>query len=196
MRLLTVVVGLGLLAAGILAPASAEDKPVEKPIVVMKTSKGEILIELDPGKAPITVENFLRYVDEGFFDGTIFHRVIKGFMIQGGGFDAEMNKKATHEPIKNEAGNGLSNQVGTIVMARTNVVDSATAQFFINTVDNPNLNHRSPNPSGFGYAVLGRVVDGMDVVQAIEAAKTAAGGGMQDVPVETIVIESVTRQEK
>src|SRR3972149_3391924 len=134
------------------------------PMVVMKTSMGTIKIELDEAKAPVTVKNFLAYVDEGFYDGTIFHRVIDGFMVQGGGFTADMTQKPTKPAIKNEAGNGLKNLRGTIVMARTSVVDSATAQFFINVVDNAFLDHRDETPGGFGYAVFGRVVEGMDVV--------------------------------
>jgi uncharacterized protein (AIM24 family)/cyclophilin family peptidyl-prolyl cis-trans isomerase len=169
--------------------AKGEATEAGNPVVVMKTSMGTIEIELWPEKAPITVENFLGDVDKGFFDGTVFHRVIKGFMIQGGGFDTDMKKKATGEPIKNEADHGLSNLTGTIAMARTNVVDSATAQFFINTVDNARLDHSGPG-SRFGYAVFGKVTSGLDVVKAIEATPTAA----RDVPIKTVTIESVTRK--
>jgi cyclophilin family peptidyl-prolyl cis-trans isomerase len=195
MKLVTLLVAMGLIAAGMGSSASAQDKPAEQPHVLMKTSVGDIVIRLDPENAPISVENFLRYVDEGFYNGTIFHRVMKGFMIQGGGFDQEMKRKETHEPIKNEAANGLANRKFTVAMARTNVVDSATAQFFINTVDNRGLDHRSPDPAGYGYAVFGRVVDGMEFVQEIEAVPTTRREGHANAPVEPVVIESVTRHE-
>ena len=161
------------------------------PRVLMKTSLGEITIELYPDKAPITVKNFLDYVDAKSYDGTIFHRVIPGFMNQGGGFTADMQQKPTRAPIKNEAGNGLKNTVGTVAMARTGVVDSATAQFFINTADNAFLDHRDDTAAGFGYAVFGKVVNGVDVVKKIAAVPTANKGGMQNVPVTAVVIESV-----
>jgi cyclophilin family peptidyl-prolyl cis-trans isomerase len=161
------------------------------PTVSMTTSKGDVRIELFADKAPITVKNFLTYVDEKFYDGLIFHRVIAGFMIQGGGFDANMKQKTAHAPIKNEATNGLKNKLGTISMARTNVVDSATAQFFINVKDNDFLDHRSTSPDGFGYAVFGKVVEGLDVVQNIEKVKTGSRGSCQDVPAEPIVIQSI-----
>lgn len=164
-------------------------------MVIIKTSKGDITVELFEKESPITVENFLRYVDEGFFAGTIFHRVIPGFMIQGGGFDEEMQQKPTHEPIKNEAENRLENKRGTLAMARTQVVDSATSQFFINLTDNAFLNHTQPNPRGFGYCVFGRVVDGMDVVDEIAKVDTGRKGPHQDVPTETITILEATRQE-
>jgi peptidyl-prolyl cis-trans isomerase B (cyclophilin B) len=153
---------------------------------------GEIRIELDSAKAPITTRNFLDYVEEGFYDGLIFHRVIPGFMIQGGGFDPQMKQKKTRAPIKNEAGNGLKNETGSIAMARTNVVDSATAQFFINVKDNDFLNHRNTSAEGFGYAVFGRVVAGLDVVQKIEKVRTGERAGHQDVPVDAVVINSAT----
>lgn len=162
------------------------------PVVKMATSLGTIRIELDAERAPATTQNFLSYVNDKFYDGLIFHRVIPGFMIQGGGFDAQMSQKQTKSPIKNEAANGLKNETGTIAMARTNAVDSATAQFFINVKDNDFLNHRSTSADGFGYAVFGRVIEGMDVVQKIEKVKTGNRGFHQDVPVETVVIESVT----
>jgi len=165
----------------------------EKPVVVLTTSKGKIRIELDAEKAPITVENFLGYVDQGFYDGTVFHRVIPGFMIQGGGFTPEMKQKETGKPIRNEAGNGLENARGTLAMARTNVVDSATAQFFVNLTDNDFLNHTGEDPRSFGYAVFGRVVDGMDVVDQIAAVPTATRGPHQNVPSEPVVIESARR---
>jgi len=185
----------GLALSCLVGMAFAEEgETVEKPIVVMTTSLGEIVIELDPEKAPITVENFLQYVDDEHYDGTIFHRVIKQFMIQGGGFDAEMVQKPTRDPIKNEADNGLKNDTGTIAMARTNIVDSATSQFFINTKDNIPLNFRSADARGFGYCVFGKVVEGMDVVMKIEATATGNSGRFQDVPVETIMIKSVRRK--
>ena len=159
------------------------------PTVIVKTSKGDITIRLNPDKAPVTVQNFLDYVDAGFYAGTIFHRVIDGFMIQGGGLDAQLRQKTTRPPIKNEAYNGLRNRRGTIAMARTSVIDSATSQFFINVVDNAFLDFRAPNPQGFGYCVFGEVIDGMDVVDAIKSVPTRPG----DVPVETIAILSVER---
>ncbi len=165
----------------------AEDK-VEKggnPVVLIKTSKGDIKVELDKEKAPISVENFLSYVNDGYYNGTIFHRVIKNFMIQGGGFTADMKQKPTKDPIKNEAKNGLSNAKGTLAMARTSVVDSATSQFFINLIDNKFLDHGTRD---YGYAVFGKVIQGMDVVDKIAIVPT----GNQDVPTETITIESIT----
>lgn len=160
----------------------------------METSKGTLKIELDAEKAPKSAANFLQYVDEGFFDGTIFHRVIPDFMIQGGGFTPDMEQKQTHAPIVNEAGNGLKNTRGTLAMARTSVVNSATAQFFINVKDNAFLNHTSESSSGFGYAVFGKVTEGMDVVDKIEGVKTGSSEGMDDVPKEPVVIKSVKRQ--
>jgi peptidyl-prolyl cis-trans isomerase B (cyclophilin B) len=170
-------------------PETAENK---NPVVTMSTSMGNIRIELDAANAPITTQNFLQYVSEGFYDGMIFHRVIPGFMIQGGGFDPQMQQKKTKAPIKNEAANGLKNKVGSIAMARTNVVDSATAQFFINVKDNDFLNHRNTSPDAFGYAVFGQVIEGLDVVQQIEKVKTGSRGGHQDVPVEAVTITSIT----
>lgn len=165
----------------------------ENTMVVIKTSAGDIKLELFDDKAPKTVENFLKYVDEGFYKGTVFHRVIKGFMIQGGGFDESMVQKPTHKPVVNEAANGLKNKRGTIAMARTMIPDSATSQFFINTVDNTPLDFRNPSQMGIGYCVFGRVVDGMDVVDKIEAAKTGFSRGMRDVPATNIVIKSIER---
>jgi cyclophilin family peptidyl-prolyl cis-trans isomerase len=161
-------------------------------VVVLETSQGNITIELDPEKAPITVQNFLRYVDNGFFDGTIFHRVIPGFMIQGGGFTADMREKPTERPIKNEASNGLTNARGTIAMARTNDPDSATAQFFINLVDN--ARGLDPRPGSAGYTVFGRVIEGMEVVDAIAQVRTGTRGFHQDVPVEAITITDARRR--
>ncbi len=165
----------------------------EEAKVLMKTSKGDMEITLDADKAPKTVENFLRYVDEGFYDGTIFHRVISGFMIQGGGYTADMKKKPTHEPVVNEAKNGLKNKRGTIAMARTSDPHSATSQFFINHKDNPNLDY--PSFDGWGYAVFGRVTRGLDVLDAIAGVPTTVKNGMRDVPAETVLIESVKRIE-
>ena len=165
-------------------PAPAE----ENPRVVLETGMGNITLELYPAKAPLTVKNFLTYVDEKFYDGTIFHRVIRGFMIQGGGMTADMGEKPTHAPIRNEADNGLRNDRGAIAMARTQVPDSATAQFFINAKDNAFLNHRSKTIEGYGYCVFGKVIKGMDVVDAIEAVATGNKGYHQDVPLKPVVI--------
>jgi peptidyl-prolyl cis-trans isomerase A (cyclophilin A) len=176
-------------------PATAAPKAAAKPpVVTVKTNLGSFKVELDPEKAPITVENFLKYVDDKFYDGTIFHRVIGSFMVQGGGFTRDMQQKPTKPAIKNEAKNGLSNVRGTIAMARTNDPDSATAQFFVNVVDNGFLN---PGPRGPGYAVFGKVVSGMEVVDKIKAVKTGVNAktGMPDVPVEPVVIESVRRDK-
>jgi peptidyl-prolyl cis-trans isomerase B (cyclophilin B) len=160
--------------------------------VEMKTSAGTLRIELDDEKAPKSVANFLAYVAQGHYNGTVFHRVIKGFMLQGGGFEAGMKQKSVVEPIANEANNGLKNKRYTLAMARTSDPHSATAQFFINTVDNGFLDFRAENAQGWGYAVFGRVVEGMDVVQAIEKVATGRKGGHDDVPLEDVVIESMT----
>jgi peptidyl-prolyl cis-trans isomerase B (cyclophilin B) len=160
------------------------------PKVEMETSKGKFVIELYPEKAPDTVKNFLNYVDAKFYDGTIFHRVIPKFMIQGGGFTADMKRKPAGAPIKNEADNGLKNDRGTIAMARTNDPHTATAQFFINTVNNDFLNHKSKTQQGWGYVVFGKVVAGMDVVDAISSAKTVMRGMYRDVPDEIIEIRN------
>ncbi len=170
----------------------APSKTSGNPRVWMKTSAGDIVLELDAEKAPVTVENFLEYVKAGTYNGTVFHRVIREFMIQGGGFEPGMKKKPTRSPIPNEAHNGLKNKKGTIAMARTADVNSATNQFFINCKDNAFLDHRGKNPRGYGYAVFGKVVDGMDVVEAIERASTGTRGRMRDVPQKDVVIESVT----
>ncbi len=167
----------------------------KNPVVLMSTSKGNIRIELDAENAPITTKNFLDYASGGHYDGLIFHRVIAGFMIQGGGMDAQMTEKKGKAPIKNEAANGLKNKVGTIAMARTNAVDSATSQFFINVKDNDFLNHRGTAPAEFGYAVFGQVVEGMEVVHGIEKVKTARKGYHDDVPVDAVVINSVKLEE-
>ena len=160
--------------------------------VEMTTNKGTLRIELDEAKAPETVSNFLAYVAKGHYDGTVFHRVIKGFMIQGGGFAPGMSQKPTDAPITNEASNGLTNDHYTVAMARTSAPHSATAQFFINTTDNDFLNFRSESPQGWGYCVFGKVVSGQDVVDAIEGVKTGRSGMHQDVPVDDVVIERVT----
>lgn len=172
------------------APA-AEAAP-KSPQVVLETSKGKIVIELYPEKAPLTVENFLSYVKSGFYDGTIFHRVIKGFMIQGGGFTSAMSQKPTKAPVANEADKGPKNERGTIAMARTNDPHSATAQFFINLVNNDFLNHQGKNPQGWGYAAFGKVIEGMDVVDSIAKVQTGAKGEFRDVPVEPVVIQKAT----
>lgn len=158
----------------------------------IETSMGTITLALNEDKAPATVANFAQYAREGHYAGTIFHRVIDGFMIQGGGFTKEMNQKPTREPIRNEAMNGLKNKRGTIAMARTMVVDSATSQFFINLVDNDFLDFSSPTPQGFGYAVFGEVVDGMSVVDAIAKVKTGFSGPHQNVPDSPIIIKKIT----
>jgi peptidyl-prolyl cis-trans isomerase A (cyclophilin A) len=176
-------------------PAAAQAAQGGKPVVTLTTTLGVIEIEVDTEKAPVSAKNFLDYVDAGFFDGTIFHRVIPDFMIQGGGFGADMAQKPTKAPIKNEAANGLKNDRGTVAMARTNVVDSATAQFFINLKDNAFLNHTSPDPRGFGYAVFGRVTKGMDVVDKIAAVPTGQRGPHGDVPTTPVVIESAKRKK-
>ena len=156
--------------------------------VKLSTTLGDIVIELNAEKAPLSSANFLTYVKEGFYDGTIFHRVIPNFMAQGGGMDADFKEKKTHAPIKNEADNGLKNVRGTLAMARTNVPDSASSQFFINYTDSSFLDHSSPTPQGWGYAVFGKVVEGMDVVDAMAKQATGNRGGHQDVPKETILI--------
>ncbi len=166
----------------------------ETPTVIMETDKGDITIALCPDKAPETVANFLRAVDEGFYPGTIFHRVIPGFMIQGGGLGDDMEEKDwRHEPVQNEASGGLPNERGTIAMARTMDPHSATTQFFINTVDNDNLDHTSPTPHGYGYCAFGRVTSGMDVVDAIEALETTSRYGHDNVPREPVAIKNVRR---
>lgn len=173
------------------APSFGQDTP---PRVALETNHGTIVLELNPEKAPITVENFLGYVDRGWYDSTIFHRVMDGFMIQGGGFDTSMQKKITRPPIKNEGGNGLRNDRGTVAMARTGEPDSATAQFFINLQDNDFLN-RAEAPDGVGYAVFGKVVEGMDAVDAIAKVKVNEPGRLSNAqPVETVVMKSVKRQ--
>lgn len=161
-------------------------------MVKLSTNFGDITLELNAEKAPITVANFLQYVEKGFYDGVIFHRVIDGFMIQGGGFDTNMKQKATDAEIKNEANNGLSNDAYTIAMARTSIPDSASSQFFINIADNDFLNHTAPTSSGWGYCVFGKVVEGMEVVDKIKGVKTTSKAGHRDVPVDPVIIEKAS----
>jgi peptidyl-prolyl cis-trans isomerase B (cyclophilin B) len=170
--------------------------PQANPVVVMETSEGPIRIELWADKAPLTAANFLQYADEKFFDGTIFHRVMDGFMIQGGGFTPDLKEKKARPPIKNEASAALRNRRGTIAMARTSVVDSATSQFFINVADNGFLDHKNDTPDGFGYAAFGAVVSGMDVVDKIKKVKTATRPPHDDMPVKPVIINSVRGLDK
>lgn len=165
------------------------------PVVLLETSSGDILLELFADKAPETVANFLEYVDSGFYANTIFHRVIKNFMIQGGGMGVRMDEKATRPPVKNEADNGLKNECGTVAMARTMDPHSASAQFFINLVDNDFLNHSEPTAQGWGYCVFGKVTEGMDVVEKIAKLKTKSAGMHDDVPVDMVVITAASRFE-
>lgn len=188
-QMLIVIVAIAVLSGTSFGQENASTLPRVK----METSKGNIILELDSGKAPQTVKNFLAYVDSGFFNATIFHRVIPGFMIQGGGFTQDMNRKPTLAPIKNEANNGLKNNRGTIAMARTQDPHSATAQFFINTVDNTFLNYKSSTMSGWGYAVFGKVVEGIEVVDAISKVKTGMKGRYRDVPQTPVVIISAKK---
>lgn len=167
----------------------------KNPEVLLETTSGDILLELYPDKAPETVANFLKYVDDGFYDNTIFHRVIPNFMIQGGGMDAKMKEKQTREPVKNEADNGLKNERGSIAMARTSDPHSATAQFFINHADNEFLNHTAPTRDGWGYAVFGKVIDGMDVVDKIAKVKTRTQGIHENVPTDMVLITRASRFE-
>ena len=198
---LTLLLTAALARAADPAPAAAPAKEGAKmeqtgknPIVVISTSMGDIEAELYADKAPESVKNFLAYAEAGHYNGTVFHRVIKGFMIQGGGMTPDMNQKPTKAPIKNEADNGLKNTVGTLAMARTSVPDSATAQFFINVKDNAALDRSGDGPQGAGYAVFGKVTEGMDVVDKIKAVPTGMKSGMNDVPTTPVVIESVRRK--
>ena len=190
---------LGIAQDQTTAPAAipaAPAVPAGPVSVVIATSMGDITVQLDAEKAPVTVSNFLAYVDAKFYDGTIFHRVIPNFMIQGGGFDEALVQKKTNAPIINEATNGLKNVRGTIAMARTMIVDSATAQFFINSVDNAFLDHRNNSQPAFGYAVFGKVTAGLDVVDKISGVKTGRGAnGMGDVPVQPVIIQFIRRVE-
>lgn len=192
MRKLFVVAAVLILSGGV-SLAADNVKKGGKPVVLLETSMGNIKIELYPDKAPITVKNFLAYVNEGHYDGLVFHRVIRNFMVQGGGFTPDMKeKRPAHQPIKNEAGNGLRNDRGTVAMARTGVVDSATAQFFINVVNNDFLNHKNETPQGFGYAVFGKVIEGMDVVDKIRNVPTGNAKMFQDVPKEHVTIRKAS----
>jgi cyclophilin family peptidyl-prolyl cis-trans isomerase len=185
-------------ATSSIAPArqvEAATSPTGNPVVVIQTNLGAIKAELWPDKAPQTVENFLRYANDEFFNGTIFHRVIPGFMVQGGGFMPDMNQKKTNAPIRNEARSDVKNMRGTLAMARTSDIHSATAQFFINVADNGFLDHKDDSARGFGYAVFGTVIDGMDVVDKIVNAPTTTVNGMENVPASTVTIESVTVQK-
>jgi len=191
-RLFMMATMLGVLAAGPADVSAQNPTPSakENPMVVLTTSLGDVKVELFPDKAPVTVKNFLEYVRAGYYDGTVFHRVIPGFMIQGGGMDGELREKEGQRPaIKNESANGLTNVAGSVAMARTSVPDSATSQFFINVADNDFLN-RDKSRDGVGYAVFGKVVEGMDVVKKIEAVKTSNKGPHQNVPVEPVVLTS------
>lgn len=189
MRIL-LILGLSLIAFNLWA---------DNPQVTMNTNKGEVIIELYAEEAPLSVENFLKYVDNQWYDDTIFHRVIPGFMIQGGGFTRDYQRRETDSPVRNEANNGLHNQRGTVAMARTRDPHSATNQFFINTVNNVSLNHRSESPRGWGYTVFGRVISGMDVVDSISAVATGTapigGRPASDVPLERVIIHSISRLE-
>ena len=193
-RILTLLVAcsIAIVSTVPVLDAAAQDNPV----VVIETSLGSITAELDRANAPLSVDNFLEYIESGHYSDTVFHRVIKGFMVQGGGFTADMQQKPTRSPVKNEARNGLSNDRGTLAMARTNVVDSATSQFFINVVDNAALNNRGITPAEYGYAVFGRVADedSLDVVDQIEAVATGRRGPYNDVPETPVEILSITVQ--
>ncbi|TAL18084.1 peptidyl-prolyl cis-trans isomerase [bacterium] len=187
-RILSAVLFCFLVSSVVFAAEGANPK------VALDTSHGKIVIELYQDKAPVSVKNFLDYVDSGFYDSTVFHRVIKGFMIQGGGFTADITPKSGQKPaIKNEAGNGLKNLRGTLAMARTGVVDSATSQFFINSVDNAFLDHKNESVQGFGYAVFGKVIEGLDVVDKISSVPTATVKGFKDVPSQEVVIKKAER---
>jgi cyclophilin family peptidyl-prolyl cis-trans isomerase len=181
---------------GLLLQAPAASAPVQpapgNPIVLVETSMGAITIELFKDQAPVSVANFLQYANEGFYPGTIWHRVVPGYVIQGGGFTADLAEKPTRAPIQNEATNGLSNRRGTVGMARTRTLRSATSQFYINLANNPSLDHKGFSPDVFGYAVFGRVIDGMDVVDRIAAVRTGVKDGMEDVPLEPVLIKGVT----
>ena len=192
---LVMAITVGLAPATGLTQNNPATKGANMVTVTMETSKGVITLELDKEKAPESVENFIAYAKSGHYDGTIFHRVIPGFMIQGGGFDTDMKQKATNPSIKIEADNGLKNTRGTVAMARTNDPNSATSQFFINVKDNDLLNHTAPTPQGWGYTVFGKVTDGMDVVESIEKVKTGNNYGHQDVPLMEVVIRKVTVEE-
>jgi cyclophilin family peptidyl-prolyl cis-trans isomerase len=196
MKRFVIMLALAAVTIGALTEgANSADTKKGNPVVVLETSKGNIEIELYPDKAPLTVQNFLWYVDNKFYDGLIFHRVIADFMIQTGGFMPDMSQKSGKPAIENEAGNGLANDKYTIAMARTSDVNSATSQFFINTKDNTFLNHRDNTPKGFGYCVFGTVIAGKEVVDVIGKVKTGDKAGFNDVPVETVTITKAYRKE-
>jgi len=182
-----------VMLVSLIANVAYAQKSEGNPMVLVKTNIGNFTIELYQDKAPVTVKNFLSYVDHKFYAGTIFHRIISTFMIQGGGFTPDMTQKEPSPPIKNEADNGLKNVKYTVAMARTGVIDSATSQFFINVQDNPNLDHRNKNAEGYGYCVFGKVIEGMNVIDEIKMVKTTEKGGYKDVPVKPVIIKSVTR---
>ena len=189
------ILSLFLALCGCQSQPTQKEKHMTNPTVTVRTTLGDIQIELFADKAPLTVNNFLTYVDEKYYNHTIFHRVIDGFMIQGGGMTEDMKEKSTHAPVRNEADNRLSNATGTVAMARTSDIHSASAQFFINVADNTFLDHRSPTPTGYGYCVFGKVTSGMDVVNKIKLAKTATRKGHENVPIQTIEILEVTRNK-
>jgi cyclophilin family peptidyl-prolyl cis-trans isomerase len=192
MTTLCFLLGLLLQTPQAQAPAQTLQPAPGNPVVLIDTSMGSITIELFQAQAPASVENFLKYVQDGFYPGTIFHRVVSGYVIQGGGYTADLTEKPTRPPVQNEATNGLSNQRGTVSMARTRALRSATAQFFINLADNHSLDHRSYSPDEFGYAVFGRVIAGMDVVDRIAVVQTTVKDGMENVPVTPVVIKGMT----
>jgi len=187
------------LLLGLLLQAPAPAAPLQpapgNPVVDIETSMGTITVELFKDQAPVSVANFLQYIHDGFYPGTVFHRVVPGYVIQGGGFTADLTEKPTRPPIQNEATNGLSNRRGTLAMARTQSLRSATSQFYINLANNPSLDHRGFSPDVFGYAVFGRVIAGMDVVDRIGAVKTGSREGMDDVPVEAVTIKNVAEKK-
>jgi len=192
MRTLLLMFGIVALLCGCQSKTQ-EDNSMTRPTVTIRTNKGDIQLELYADKAPETVKNFLKYTDEKYYNDTVFHRVIDGFMIQGGGLTADLKDKPAHAPIRNEADNRVQNKKGTVAMARTSEVHSASSQFFINIADNDFLDYRNPTPNGFGYCVFGEVISGMDVVDTIKASKTTTKNGHQDVPVEIIKILEVVR---
>jgi peptidyl-prolyl cis-trans isomerase B (cyclophilin B) len=190
------LMGILLIIGSIGFVCNAEEKPADLPKVLLETNFGNIVIELNPKAAPKTVENFLAYVNDGFYAGTIFHRVIKGFMIQGGGFTKDLQQKPTQKPVINEADNGLKNRRGTVAMARTSDPHSASSQFFVNTVDNAFLDHKEKTVRGWGYCVFGHVVEGMQVVDAIGGQPTTVKGIGRDVPVSPVIIKHASVVKK
>ena len=190
---LSMIFAVSFCAAEVTKDSKDMENSSKNPLVLIKTNMGDIKVELFADKAPISTKNFLQYTDEGFYNNTIFHRVIDGFMIQGGGFTSDMTQKTPHAPIKNEADNGLKNKKGTLAMARTSVVDSATAQFFINVADNSFLDFKGKTPSEYGYSVFGQVVEGMDVIDKIKKVSTGNKGPHANVPTKTVEILDVQR---